>query len=326
MLRVAILTRHDDFHAYVVREVLTEQGDVACAIVLTNGMAWAGGLSWSIDASVVPAVVRDVEGAEVRIADLDVVWWRRLTGPPQFPVTVPEDARDLVINDCQATLLGALLTEFQGTWISHPEATRTAQNKLVQLQTAARVGFRVPRTLVSQDPETVRRFCDSLGGRVIVKTVAGAQGTPVMAGLVTPEMLADPAIRLSPAIYQEFVPGSRHLRVCCFGDEVHAALLETETLDWRYPLDAEVRPYDLDEATAARVRQVVRGLGLRMGILDLKLDADGAPVWLEINPQGQFVFLEGMCRGLPLTRLFAAFLRREARGARTSRPQVAAPA
>ena len=38
---------------------------------------------------------------------------------------------------------------------------------------------------------------------------------------------------------------------------------------------------------------MVRALGLRMGILDLKLGPDGELVWLEINPQGQFTFLEG---------------------------------
>ncbi|MDP9369552.1 MAG: hypothetical protein M3Q03_14955 [Chloroflexota bacterium] len=174
------------------------------------------------------------------------------------------------------------------------------------------MGLRIPRTLVSQDPEKVREFCESLGYRVIVKTVAGAQGTPVMAGQVTPDLLTDEAVRLSPAIYQELVPGRRHLHVNCFGDEVHTALLETETLDWRYPLDADVRPYKLDDQTEARVLWVVENLGLRMGIMDLKFAEDGTPVWLEINPQGQFVFLEGMCAGLPLSRIFGDFLIAEA--------------
>jgi len=38
---------------------------------------------------------------------------------------------------------------------------------------------------------------------------------------------------------------------------------------------------------------------------------EGPPVWLEINPQGQFLFLEGMAE-LPLTNPFADFLLREA--------------
>jgi hypothetical protein len=47
-------------------------------------------------------------------------------------------------------------------------------------------------------------------------------------------------------------------------------------------------------------------LNLRMGIFDLKVSDDG-PVWLEVNPQGQFLFLEGIT-GVDLTTLFAKFL------------------
>ncbi len=47
-----------------------------------------------------------------------------------------------------------------------------------------------------------------------------------------------------------------------------------------------------------------------MGVFDLKVAPDGEPVWLEINPQGQFLFVEGMC-GLPLTAAFCRFLASE---------------
>jgi glutathione synthase/RimK-type ligase-like ATP-grasp enzyme len=237
-----------------------------------------------------------------------------MTGEPQFPAGLrDEEAADLIVNDCRASLFGLLLTEFTGTWISHPEATRTAQNKLVQLRAAQQVGLRVPRTLVSQDPEVVRHFCERGAKQVIVKTVAGSQETPVMTGFVTPELLVDADISLSPAIYQEYVPGSDHLRVCCFGDEVCSALLRTDALDWRYPLRAEVRPYRLDDRTAERLVAVITALGLRMGIVDMKLAPDGEPVWLELNPQGQFMFLEGMSRNLTLTRSFTRFLIEECR-------------
>ncbi|MGH2617952.1 MAG: ATP-grasp domain-containing protein, partial [Thermomicrobiales bacterium] len=180
MLRVAILTRHDDFHAYVVRQVLVERG-IQCPIILTDSIAWVGGLSWSMSDEVTSAVVRDADDQEVTVADLHVIWWRRLTGEPRIPVTLPDGAHDLVVNDCRAALLGMLMTDFVGTWISHPEATRTAQNKLLQLKTAQQMGLRIPRTLVSQDPDRVRRFCKDHVDQVVVKTVSGAQGTPVMA-------------------------------------------------------------------------------------------------------------------------------------------------
>ena len=48
-----------------------------------------------------------------------------------------------------------------------------------------------------------------------------------------------------------------------------------------------------------------------MGVADLKLTPEGHPVWLELNPQGQFLFIEGMTR-MDLTGPFCDFLREEA--------------
>jgi hypothetical protein len=45
-------------------------------------------------------------------------------------------------------------------------------------------------------------------------------------------------------------------------------------------------------------------------MLAIKIDPDGTPVWLEVNPQGQFLFLEPLA-GLPLSTAFASFLARD---------------
>ena len=73
-----------------------------------------------------------------------------------------------------------------------------------------------------------------------------------------------------------------------------------------------------DRAKRSALRAVLAHLGLRMGIVDLKLDDAGVPVWLEINPQGQFLFAEGLC-GLRLAEAFADFVASEARQAASRR-------
>jgi hypothetical protein len=296
-------------HAHAVRHALTSRR-VACAIVETDCLAAAAAMSWSIssDCREHKASISDRTGETVDLRNLDVVWWRRLTGAARLPDNLTDEAaRDLVVRDCRATLWGLALTGFQGVWVSDPQATRVAENKLVQLKAATNAELHVPRTLVSQDPNQVRAFCSELEFQVVVKTVAGTPKTPVMTGFVAPEMLTDEAVKLCPAIYQEFVPGNRHLRVCCFGEDVYAALLTTDRLDWRYPLDASVERYDIDRVTAQRLQQVLKSLRLEMGVFDMKLTPQSEPVWLEVNPQGQFLFLEGLC-GMPLTEIFANFL------------------
>lgn len=307
-LRTAILTRSHDFHAVAVYDALLDRG-VACHIITTDDLAARGGISWSVTGDVDCTAIRDAEGNRVALRDIDLVWWRRLTGEARLPESLRDEAaRDLVIRDCRTALLGIFLTEFRGRWVSRPEATQLAENKLYQLDSAKRCGLNIPKTLVSQEPDVVRQFCEELGYRVVVKPISGTPKSPILTGRVLPRMVAsDDAISLCPAIYQELVEGNEHLRVCCFGDQVYTALLRTERLDWRYPLDAECEPFELESALAERLRNVLADLKLRMGIFDLKLNTAGEPVWLELNPQGQFLFLEGLC-GMPLTEAFTSFL------------------
>lgn len=307
--RVAIITRSRDFHAFAIADRLDERG-VTAAIIETDGLPAGGGMNWRPHPSGADFIINDRTGRPISPGELELAWWRRLTGDPILPERLSDPAaRDLVARDVRSTLAGGFMTTFRGRWVSDPERTRAAEHKLVQLQAAAQCGLRLPATLVSQHPEEIRRFCAAHPDGVVVKTVAGTPMTPLLAGTATPEMLADDeALALSPAIWQELVPGTRHLRVCVFGDKVLAARLTSDRLDWRYPLDAACEAVEIDPSLGAALRRHLDALGLRMGIFDLKEAQDGGEaVFLEVNPQGQFLFLEGMC-GLPLTDAFTDFL------------------
>jgi len=222
-------------------------------------------------------------------------------------VTDPQ-MRKLVVKDNRAGLRGLLMAGFTGTWISDPYATERAQNKILQLNVARSVGLTVPRTLVSTDPTAVREFTRAHGGTVIAKTLTGLLGTSLEAGRVTLDSLDDDAeITVSATVYQEEVPGTDHLRVMVFGDRVHTARIRSGELDWRLANDMEVEPVVIDQRLGDQLREVTDRLALRMGVFDVKLRPDGEPVFLEVNPQGQFLFVEGMS-DMPLGEAFADFV------------------
>jgi hypothetical protein len=277
-------------------------------------------LTWCLDADSGSSSVRDDDGMRVDIASIDALWWRRAPIVDDMPeeVMVPK-AAPFVRSNVRAAVLGAFLTEFTGAWVDHPDAIRRAENKLLQLRAAVSAGFRVPRTLVSQDPDRVRRFCEEIGGPVVAKSVAAALGVPALTGVVHGEHLDDEAsIRLCPTIYQELVPGDRHLRIHVFGSAVHSALIESDRLDWRYPLDADFSPHEITVELADRLKTVLAVFGLTMGIFDLKLTDDGEPVWFELNPQGQFLFVEALGGGR-LLDIFTDFLEAQATQGATAR-------
>jgi hypothetical protein len=301
---VAIPTCRNDFHALVVQRGYRELTGADCVIVETDSFAGSDGLTWRSHRDGRSTV--SASGLHHDVDDFDLVWYRRAS-MPQHDVPVGDaDHRQFVNSSIGAALRGTLETSFRGVWLSHPEATQRAENKLIQLDAAVAAGLAVPRTVVTQNPDAVREFYDAMGGAVVMKALRFSRRQPLLTLSADREMLADDdAIRLCPTLFQELVSGERHLRVLAI-DKIHAIAVDTPHLDWRPHLDADASPFVLDDSTCEAIQRLLAILGLRMGVLDFKMRG-GTPVFLEINPQGQFLFMEGLA-GIGLVEPFARFL------------------
>jgi glutathione synthase/RimK-type ligase-like ATP-grasp enzyme len=241
-----------------------------------------------------------------------VIWWRRPRALQELDSRYSDiNHQNLINNDCHGSLSGGLQSCFSGKWISNPLATETASNKLLQLLVAKRNGFRIPATLVTQSPQNLRLFHEKNNKKIILKPVVGTPGPLLFTQFVREEHLVSAdSIRVCPAIYQEYIPGSRHIRLNCFGSHSFASSIETTDLDWRPNLSVPIAKWIVPDQLHLKVRRVLDDLGLEMGIFDFKECPTGELVWLEVNPQGQFMFLEGLT-GEPLTEYFADYLEEE---------------
>ncbi len=277
-LRVAIFSRASDMHAHVVRERLGRFDDVVCDFIAVDKIHEHPSMAWSSDGRRRGAVLPTVDGGRtVVVQELDAIWWRRSpsTQDTGAPVDDP-DHRELIDNDCAAAVAGVTATAFRGSWVSVPSRTRLAENKIVQLCMARACGLRVPRTLVTQDPAELRAFLRAVKAPVVVKALRGPLRTGVPTSPFPPEHLSRvEAIRAAPAIYQEYVSGSLHLRVHVFGRQILTASIESEELDWRGDLTVPFRRHRLPEDVGRKLRRVLAGLGLAMGVFDMKVAGNG---------------------------------------------------
>lgn len=312
MAHIGILTQVGDLHAELVAHWIGQAGGRA-SLVYADCVPAEGGISYD-PSRPSEARLATADGSTVTPAELDLLWWRRV-GKPRVPERVTDpDARQVVSNDSRDSVIGVFRAGFEGIWVSHPDATRSAEFKLVQLRAAVDAGLRVPATLVSQVPDDIRAFCDRVGGRMVAKPVASALDVPLRAGVLGMDDLpGDDALALCPAIYQEYVPGDQHLRACTWGSTVLCGSIESSIMDWRTDPRPVIGATTIDDDTASRLSALNARLGLEMGISDLKPAADGGPpYWLEVNPQGQFLFLEAL-GGPEVARPFADFLLDRAR-------------
>jgi hypothetical protein len=137
-MHAAIVTIKNDLHAFAVSKAMENRHGWKCDVIEADCLADTGGLNWSPDDANAPGVLPNRDGGSVPVSTLDVVWWRRFFyNQIALPADVSDPtAIDVITGDCRVSAMGVMLSDFRGAWVSHPDATRRAENKLVQLRAA----------------------------------------------------------------------------------------------------------------------------------------------------------------------------------------------
>jgi glutathione synthase/RimK-type ligase-like ATP-grasp enzyme len=240
------------------------------------------------------------------------------------PVAVSDRrARAFAELEGEAVLL-QLCSQLGAPFVPAPWATiRAGQAKLMQLSLAARLGFEIPPSIVTTDPAALLDFVREHGGRCITKHVShqstrDSRLDDDMMRFTEPvtrrDLAALRSVRLAPVYAQAYVPKRVELRVTVVGERVFAAEIDSQAAartrhDYRRmdQTGAAYRVHALPDVVATRCVAVARALDLRYGALDLVLTPDGRYVFLEINPAGEFHWIERLT-GLPITAAIADLL------------------
>lgn len=246
------------------------------------------------------------------------VWYRRHVSP-DLPDDIDSGVRDFCKRETKAFLDGLLAVLPTDRWLSSPQAIARAERKPYQLAVAAQLGFVVPETLVTNDKARVHELAERR--RLIAKAVSsGYVASPVGNKAIFTSALASDDLRdlsglsLAPVTFQELVDKVSDIRVTVVADEVFAAEIlsqdrKSSQIDWRATDDPDLvhRKHDLSTDVARLCRQLVARLGLVFGAIDLALTQDGTYVFFEINPNGEWLWLEDRL-GFPISERLAQWL------------------
>lgn len=168
---IVIATNKYDSHADVVARLLSRRGYEPIMMQLGD-VPEEGWLSSRLDGSSWESTITTSRGT-VHLDDMRAVWWRKVS-PNRAPAQLPPNEALFAEREGAAAKRGVLeaLRERKDIfWMSHPSLQTAAANKIEQLQRAASMGFRVPKTLVTNNPDDARAFYDECGGQIIHKTM-----------------------------------------------------------------------------------------------------------------------------------------------------------
>ena len=276
-------------------------------------------LTWKIEGGVINGYLTFPK-RRIWLNEITSIWYRRPVSPLPASKIIDQESRNFVVEESHTALEGLWRT-LASFWISNPDNIRLAENKLYQLKLATQVGFNVWPTIVTTDTISAKDFYQENGCDVIYKPlrkgrlVRGENQSFIFTNLIEHDAIGDFSnIKYAPCLLQKYIHKSAELRVTVIGDKVFAVSIESQKIpdavhDWRRAQgDLVHRLFELPYQVEEKCRNLVKKLGLEFGALDLIVTPDNEYVFVEINPNGQWAWIQQLCPEIPLRETLADLL------------------
>ena len=290
-----IVSSCDDPHSLAVMDGLRAR-DVGVELLDLSEFPTQLSLSMGFEGGAHRYVLQRKGGGALDLATVSAVWWRR-PQPFRLPASVTTPVSQRFALSEAATAFSGLYQAMDVLWVNDPVLDEAAHHKPWQLAVAQGVGLSIPATLMTSDREEALAFWERHDRNVIYKQFRALPD----AWRETRRMREDDvafadAIGITPVIFQRFVEAVADLRVTVIGERMIAAAADARTseypVDFRFNPGLKWEPHALPAEVEAGLLKLMRRMGLEYGAIDLRLTPEGEYVFLEVNPAGQFLWIE----------------------------------
>jgi ATP-grasp ribosomal peptide maturase len=215
-------------------------------------------------------------------------------------------------DEARAGLGGLLMASDR--WLNHPHYSGYAAYKPIQLAEATAAGLTVPETIITSVPAEAQDFVEQWG-EVIYKPLSHArpgEGRTLYASVVTTAHLtgdSSAGIAGTMHLFQERIKHEHAVRLTVVDDRMFAAGLYAHSsaaqLDWRSDYGSiTYEAIEVPEQVRQGVMAFMSALRLRFGALDFLVCPERGWMFLEVNPNGQWAWIE-QATGQPIAAAIA---------------------
>jgi len=243
---------------------------------------------------------------KLSLSSVKSVYYRR-PGLPEMNVgSLSEGEVEFVNREAAYVLEGIYKILNDRFWISPVTSIREAENKIYQLLVARDIGFEIPKSLITTLQDKAEAFLEGLKGDCVIKPIRNGKvddlGNPmvVFTSLITADDigLLD-GVNDCPTFLQSKIEKVADIRVTVVGKRVFPARIHSQEfqetmIDWRKGENAKIRHerIQLPSEIEGKCIELTERLGLHFGAIDFVLDKRMRYVFLEINPNGQWGWIE----------------------------------
>ena len=309
--KIFIITVAGDLHSLVVEQALLKKGIEVCRFD-TSCFALSNSCSYLFDYN-----QKVFETSISSIFEPSTIWFHRLH-KPFIASDIHKDDVDIAKSDTQLYLNSYLKSiSSVGRWVNPLEGSRNANDKLLQLSEASKIGLKFPRTLISNNGEQIRSFLEDVQNSIYKPLQMACWNDSVLYTSIVKisDLPDDHIIQSTPGIYQEKISVKYELRVVAFGSFFLPIRIiknpdHQDVVDWRTipkeTISTEI--VAIPKNLESKLFELMKRLGIVFGSFDILVDDQDEYYFLEVNHQGQFLWPELCNPELPLLDYFIDFL------------------
>ncbi|CAM3335891.1 RimK domain-containing protein ATP-grasp [Thalassospira profundimaris] len=229
---------------------------------------------------------------------ISVIYRRALHPNPSTDLSISE--RRFVAGEIRHFMMGLILDP-NVKWVNSIDKVSVAENKIYQLRVASSLGIPVPRTIVSNKFEELTSFINTNPSGTVCKPIYHgfyqdeSGDNSIYTRAVSEKDLLRANLEVCPVLLQENLAGNEELRVTVVGDKIFTArvLTEDSLVDWRRPeANSRFERASLTKKEEQLCIDFLGYMGLSYGAFDFIRTRDGRLCFLEVNPAGEWAWLE----------------------------------
>jgi hypothetical protein len=253
------------------------------------------------------AVAGEAGAVEIGIEEIESIYWRRPIRSGEALMESHPCVEELSSAEGMAAFRQAMACFERSKFpLGHPDAIREADNKLKQLRLARKAGFEVPETRVvkplkhgvvfegaNRSEVATSLWCREFPSAVLLEHLKGAKSV---------QMLVQQAVKKVEDWRITVLPGRT---ICC---RIDTSRLPNGEPDWRKrTMELTHQIIEVSAAFEGKLRRYLELIDMPAGYFDFAVTAEGVPIFLEMNPNGQWLWMEQLT-GYPISEAIAKAL------------------
>jgi glutathione synthase/RimK-type ligase-like ATP-grasp enzyme len=262
------------------------------------------------DNQIVGSIVNIVSGDILKIEDIRTIWERRPMEPMNTFSPIDERFWETISVEQKSFYRQFRHSLSHCKWIGNPLSDLRASSKILQKSIAQKVGFTVPKTIITNNFDELQLFIED-GKDYIVKPLKADSfqldednQMVFYARKVTfsqLQSLSEVGFQNAPNYIQEYIEKKYEIRLTMVGKKAFASKIDSKAMlsgqgkeDWREGYDFGVKFTQMfaDPALVDKCKAFLDELELNFGCFDFVVDENENVFFLECNPNGQWLWIE----------------------------------